>query len=169
MEITIEDEKSVNGSVVNRGTISMYKKVRLSKKICFTPTQSSETSEHYYVLDEKAIPSFDTVLHKTEPIKIIDDFRRSSPMKIQNQTDLYDECWDLVNSFKKEKRKSERTSSSTLKRKSFLICKEDNANVKDMTNIQEINNNFHEYTRACMEIIAKMEIPNEYSRIVFSV
>ena len=161
MEITIEDEKSVNGSVVNRGTISMYKKVRSSKKICFTPTQSSETSEHYYVLDEKAIPSFDTVVHKTEPIKIIDDFRRSSPMKIQNQTDLYDECWNLVNSFKKEKRKSERTSSSTLKRKSFLICKEDNANVKDMTNIQEINNNFHEYTRACMEIIAKMEIPNE--------
>ena len=71
MEITIEDEKSVNGSVVNRGTISMYKKVRSSKKICFTPTQSSETSEHYYVLDEKAIPSFDTVLHKTEPIKIM--------------------------------------------------------------------------------------------------
>ena len=97
----------------------MYKKVRSSKKICFTPTQSSETSEHYYVLDEKAIPSFDTVVHKTEPIKIIDDFRRSSPMKIQNQTDLYDECWNLVNSFKKEKRKSERTSSSTLKRKSF--------------------------------------------------
>ena len=32
MEITIEDEKSVNGSVVNRGTISMYKKVRSSKK-----------------------------------------------------------------------------------------------------------------------------------------
>lgn len=30
-----------------------------------------------------------------------------------------------------------------------------------MTNIQEINNNFHEYTRACMEIIAKMESPNE--------
>lgn len=105
MEITIEDEKSVNGSVVNRGTISMYKKVRSSKKIFFTPTQSSETSEHYYVLDEKAIPSFDTVLHKIEPIKIIDDFKRSSPMKIQNQTDLYDECWDLVNSFKKEKRK----------------------------------------------------------------
>ena len=30
-----------------------------------------------------------------------------------------------------------------------------------MTNIQEINNNFNEYTRACMEIISKMEIPNE--------
>ena len=38
MEITIEDEKSVNGSVVNRGTISMYKKVRSKKNMLHSYT-----------------------------------------------------------------------------------------------------------------------------------
>ena len=81
MEITIEDEKSVNSSIANRGTISMYKKNKSNKKICFTPTQASETSEHYYDIDEKAIPSFDTVVHKTESMN--DDLRCSSPIKIK--------------------------------------------------------------------------------------
>ena len=70
MEITIEDEKSVNSSI------------KSNKKICFTPTQASETSEHYYDIDEKTIPSFDTVVHKTESMN--DDLRCSSPIKNQN-------------------------------------------------------------------------------------
>lgn len=171
MEITIEDEKSVNSSIANRGTISMYKKNQSSKKICFTPTQASETSEHYYDLDEKAIPSFDTVVHKTESLKINDDLRRSSPIKTENAYDFYDECCDLVNYIKNGQRKgsvanksySEGVPSNLRKRRSIVINKEssnDNANVKEMTNIQEINN-FHDYTRLCMEIIAKMEIPDE--------
>ena len=153
MEITIEDEKSVNSSIANRGTISMYKKNKSNKKICFTPTQASETSEHYYVIDEKAIPSFDTVVHKTESMN--DDLRCSSPIKNQNAIE-----GKRKNSIS-NKSYSEGVATSLLKRKSILINKDnDNSNVKEMTNIQEINN-FHDYTRLCMEIIAKMEIPDE--------
>ena len=153
MEITIEDEKSVNSSIANRGTISMYKKNKSNKKICFTPTQASETSEHYYDIDEKAIPSFDTVVHKTESMN--DDLRCSSPIKNQNAIE-----GKRKNSIS-NKSYSEGVATSLLKRKSILINKDnDNSNVKEMTNIQEINN-FHDYTRLCMEIIAKMEIPDE--------
>ena len=153
MEITIEDEKSVNSSIANRGTISMYKKNKSNKKICFTPTQASETSEHYYDIDEKAIPSFDTVVHKTESMN--DDLRCSSPIKNQNAIER-----KRKNSIS-NKSYSEGVATSLLKRKSILINKDnDNSNVKEMTNIQEINN-FHDYTRLCMEIIAKMEIPDE--------
>ena len=153
MEITIEDEKSVNSSIANRGTISMYKKNKSNKKICFTPTQASETSEHYYDIDEKAIPSFDTVVHKTESMN--DDLRCSSPIKNQNSIE-----GKRKNSIS-NKSYSEGVATSLLKRKSILINKDnDNSNVKEMTNIQEINN-FHDYTRLCMEIIAKMEIPDE--------
>ena len=153
MEITIEDEKSVNSSIANRGTISMYKKNKSNKKICFTPTQASETSEHYYDIDEKAIPSFDTVVHKTESMN--DDLRCSSPIKNQNAIE-----GKRKNSIS-NKSYSEGVATSLLKRKSILINKDnDNTNVKEMTNIQEINN-FHDYTRLCMEIIAKMEIPDE--------
>ena len=153
MEITIEDEKSVNSSIANRGTISMYKKNKSNKKICFTPTQASETSEHYYDIDEKAIPSFDTVVHKTESMN--DNLRCSSPIKNQNAIE-----GKRKNSIS-NKSYSEGVATSLLKRKSILINKDnDNSNVKEMTNIQEINN-FHDYTRLCMEIIAKMEIPDE--------
>ena len=153
MEIIIEDEKSVNNSIANRGTISMYKKNKSNKKICFTPTQASETSEHYYDIDEKAIPSFDTVVHKTESMN--DDLRCSSPIKNQNAIE-----GKRKNSIS-NKSYSEGVATSLLKRKSILINKDnDNSNVKEMTNIQEINN-FHDYTRLCMEIIAKMEIPDE--------
>ena len=153
MEITIEDEKSVNSSIANRGTISMYKKNKSNKKICFTPTQASETSEYYYDIDEKAIPSFDTVVHKTESMN--DDLRCSSPIKNQNAIER-----KRKNSIS-NKSYSEGVATSLLKRKSILINKDnDNSNVKEMTNIQEINN-FHDYTRLCMEIIAKMEIPDE--------
>ena len=153
MEIIIEDEKSVNSSIANRGTISMYKKNKSNKKICFTPTQASETSEHYYDIDEKAIPSFDTVVHKTESMN--DDLRCSSPIKNQNSIE-----GKRKNSIS-NKSYSEGVATSLLKRKSILINKDnDNSNVKEMTNIQEINN-FHDYTRLCMEIIAKMEIPDE--------
>ena len=153
MEIIIEDEKSVNSSIANRGTISMYKKNKSNKKICFTPTQASETSEHYYDIDEKAIPSFDTVVHKTESMN--DDLRCSSPIKNQNAIE-----GKRKNSIS-NKSYSEGVATSLLKRKSILINKDnDNSNVKEMTNIQEINN-FHDYTRLCMEIIAKMEIPDE--------
>ena len=153
MEIIIEDEKSVNSSIANRGTISMYKKNKSNKKICFTPTQASETSEHYYDIDEKAIPSFDTVVHKTESMN--DDLRCSSPIKNQNAIE-----GKRKNSIS-NKSYSEGAATSLLKRKSILINKDnDNSNVKEMTNIQEINN-FHDYTRLCMEIIAKMEIPDE--------
>ena len=153
MEITIEDEKSVNSSIANRGTISMYKKNKSNKKICFTPTQASETSEHYYDIDEKTIPSFDTVVHKTESMN--DDLRCSSPRKNQNAIE-----GKRKNSIS-NKSYSEGVATSLLKRKSILINKDnDNSNVKEMTNIQEINN-FHDYTRLCMEIIAKMEIPDE--------
>ena len=153
MEITIEDEKSVNSSIANRGTISMYKKNKSNKKICFTPTQASETSEHYYDIDEKAIPSFDTVVHKTESMN--DDLRCSSPIKNQNAIE-----GKRKNSIS-NKSYSEGVATSLLKRKSILINKDnDNSNVKEMTNIQEINN-FHDYTRLCMEIIAKIEIPDE--------
>ena len=153
MEITIEDEKSVNSSIANRGTISMYKKNKSNKKICFTPTQASETSEHYYDIDEKAIPSFDTAVHKTESMN--DDLRCSSPIKNQNAIE-----GKRKNSIS-NKSYSEGVATSLLKRKSILINKDnDNSNVKEMTNIQEINN-FHDYTRLCMEIIAKMEIPDE--------
>ena len=153
MEIIIEDEKSVNSSITNRGTISMYKKNKSNKKICFTPTQASETSEHYYDIDEKAIPSFDTVVHKTESMN--DDLRCSSPIKNQNAIE-----GKRKNSIS-NKSYSEGVATSLLKRKSILINKDnDNSNVKEMTNIQEINN-FHDYTRLCMEIIAKMEIPDE--------
>ena len=153
MEITIEDEKSVNSSIANRGTISMYKKNKSNKKICFTPTQASETSEHYYDIDEKAIPSFDTVVHKTESMN--DDLRCSSPIKNQNAIE-----GKRKNSIS-NKSYSEGVATSLLKRKSILINKDnDNSNVKEMTNIQEINN-FHDYTRLCMEIISKMEIPDE--------
>ena len=153
MEITIEDEKSVNSSIANRGTISMYKKNKSNKKICFTPTQASETSEHYYDIDEKTIPSFDTVVHKTESMN--DDLRCSSPIKNQNAIE-----GKRKNSIS-NKSYSEGVATSLLKRKSILINKDnDNSNVKEMTNIQEINN-FHDYTRLCMEIIAKMEIPDE--------
>ena len=153
MEIIIEDEKSVNSSIANRGTISMYKKNKSNKKICFTPTQASETSEHYYDIDEKAIPSFDTVVHKTESMN--DDLRCSSPIKNQNAIE-----GKRKNSIS-NKSYSEGVATSLLKRKSIIINKDnDNSNVKEMTNIQEINN-FHDYTRLCMEIIAKMEIPDE--------
>ena len=153
MEIIIEDEKSVNSSIANRGTISMYKKNKSNKKICFTPTQASETSEHYYDIDEKAIPSFDTVVHKTESMN--DDLRCSSPIKNQNAIE-----GKRKNSIS-NKSYSEGVATSLLKRKSILINKDnDNSNVKEMTNIQE-RNNFHDYTRLCMEIIAKMEIPDE--------
>ena len=153
MEIIIEDEKSVNSSIANRGTISMYKKNKSNKKICFTPTQASETSEHYYDIDEKTIPSFDTVVHKTESMN--DDLRCSSPIKNQNAIE-----GKRKNSIS-NKSYSEGVATSLLKRKSILINKDnDNSNVKEMTNIQEINN-FHDYTRLCMEIIAKMEIPDE--------
>ena len=153
MEITIEDEKSVNSSIANRGTISMYKKNKSNKKICFTPTQASETSEHYYDIDEKAIPSFDTVVHKTESMN--DDLRCSSPIK--NQNAIKGKRKNSISN----KSYSEGVATSLLKRKSILINKDnDNSNVKEMTNIQEINN-FHDYTRLCMEIIAKMEIPDE--------
>ena len=153
MEIIIEDEKSVNSSIANRGTISMYKKNKSNKKICFTPTQASETSEHYYDIDEKAIPSFDTVVHKTDSMN--DDLRCSSPIKNQNAIE-----GKRKNSIS-NKSYSEGVATSLLKRKSILINKDnDNSNVKEMTNIQEINN-FHDYTRLCMEIIAKMEIPDE--------
>lgn len=153
MEIIIEDEKSVNNSIANRGTISMYKKNKSNKKICFTPTQASETSEHYYDIDEKAIPSFDTVVHKTESMN--DDLRCLSPIKNQNAIE-----GKRKNSIS-NKSYSEGVATSLLKRKSILINKDnDNSNVKEMTNIQEINN-FHDYTRLCMEIIAKMEIPDE--------
>ena len=153
MEIIIEDEKSVNSSIANRGTISMYKKNKSNKKICFTPTQASETSEHYYDIDEKAIPSFDTVVHKTESMN--DDLRCSSPIK--NQNAIKGKRKNSISN----KSYSEGVATSLLKRKSILINKDnDNSNVKEMTNIQEINN-FHDYTRLCMEIIAKMEIPDE--------
>lgn len=155
MEITIEDEKSVNSSIANRGTISMYKKNKSNKKICFTPTQASETSEHYYDIDEKAIPSFDTVVHKTESLEMNEDLRRSSLMKNQNALE------GKRNNSISNKSYSEGVATSLLKRKSILMNKDnDNTNVKEMTNIQEINN-FHDYTRLCMEIIAKMEIPDE--------
>lgn len=155
MEITIEDEKSVNSSIANRGTISMYKKNKSNKKICFTPTQASETSEHYYDIDERAIPSFDTVVHKTESLEMNEDLRHSSPMKNQNALE------GKRNNSISNKSYSEGVATSLLKRKSILINKDnDNTNVKEMTNIQEINN-FHDYTRLCMEIIAKMEIPDE--------
>ena len=141
MEITIEDEKSVNSSI------------KSNKKICFTPTQASETSEHYYDIDEKTIPSFDTVVHKTESMN--DDLRCSSPIKNQNAIE-----GKRKNSIS-NKSYSEGVATSLLKRKSILINKDnDNSNVKEMTNIQEINN-FHDYTRLCMEIISKMEIPDE--------
>ena len=153
MEIIIEDEKSVNSSIANRGTISMYKKNKSNKKICFTPTQASETSEYYYDIDEKAIPSFDTVVHKTESMN--DDLRCSSPIK--NQNAIKGKRKNSISN----KSYSEGVATSLLKRKSILINKDnDNSNVKEMTNIQEINN-FHDYTRLCMEIIAKMEIPDE--------
>ena len=155
MEITIEDEKSVNSSIANRGTISMYKKNKSNKKICFTPTQASETSEHYYDIDERAIPSFDTVVHKTESLEMNEDLRHSSPMKNQNALE------GKRNNSISNKSYSEGVATSLLKRKSILMNKDnDNTNVKEMTNIQEINN-FHDYTRLCMEIIAKMEIPDE--------
>ena len=153
MEITIEDEKSVNSSIANRGTIPMYTKNKSNKKICFTPTQASETSEHYYDIDEKTIPSFDTVVHKTESMN--DDLRCSSPIK--NQNAIKGKRKNSISN----KSYSEGVATSLLKRKSILINKDnDNSNVKEMTNIQEINN-FHDYTRLCMEIIAKMEIPDE--------
>lgn len=155
MEITIEDEKSVNSSIANRGTISIYKKNKSNKKICFTPTQASETSEHYYDIDERAIPSFDTVVHKTESLEMNEDLRHSSLMKNQNALE------GKRNNSISNKSYSEGVATSLLKRKSILMNKDnDNTNVKEMTNIQEINN-FHDYTRLCMEIIAKMEIPDE--------
>ena len=116
MEITIEDEKSVNSSIANRGTISMYKKNKSNKKICFTPTQASETSEHYYDIDEKAIPSFDTVVHKTESMN--DDLRCSSPRKNQNAIE-----GKRKNSIS-NKSYSEGVATSLLKRKSILINKD---------------------------------------------
>lgn len=199
MEITIEDEKSINSSVSNRGTISVFKTQKSSKKISFTPTQASETSERYYDLDEKSIVSFETVVQKNNNLKIEPEMRRSSPEK-GNCFDLYDEYSDIIRNIKMSKRKNSCNfyplsstrkckdqigltdpssnsfpNFSIKKKKSFvtndILLKinkdkdESNTSVnkteefQKMTNIQEIHN-FHEYTEHCMEIIAKMEIPD---------
>ena len=105
MEITIEDEKSINSSVSNRGTISVFKTQKSSKKISFTPTQASETSERYYDLDEKSIVSFETVVQKNNNLKIEPEMRRSSPEK-GNCFDLYDEYRDIIRNIKMSKRKN---------------------------------------------------------------
>ena len=101
MENTIEDQKSSNSYASNRGTVSMFKKVKTAKKLSFTPTQASETSELYYDLDEKSIISFDNMVKKNDSIKFEQEIRRSSPEKINNCIDFNDEYNDLIKSIKK--------------------------------------------------------------------
>ena len=87
MENTIEDQKSTTSYASNRGTISMFKRVKTAKKLSFTPTQASETSELYYDLDDKSIISFDNMVKKNECIKFESEIRRSSPEKTNNCID----------------------------------------------------------------------------------
>ena len=96
MENTIEDQKSSNSYASNRGTVSMFKKVKTAKKLSFTPTQASETSELYYDLDEKSIISFDNMVKKNDSIKFEQEIRRSSPEKINNCIDFNDEYNDFI-------------------------------------------------------------------------
>ena len=192
MENTIEDQKSTTSYASNRGTISMFKRVKTAKKLSFTPTQASETSELYYDLDDKSIISFDNMVKKNECIKFESEIRRSSPEKTNNCIDLYDEYSDLIKSIKHYTRKksctfstfqcrtskglinlSDKSNSAIKKKKSCNFSmittlpnkeKEDNKNedFQKMTNIQEIHD-FHKYTSNCMDIIAKMEMPDESS------
>lgn len=197
MEITIVDGKSINSSIPNRGTVSMFKTQKSSKKLSFTPTHASETGERYFDLDEKSIVPFENIVQKNNNLKIEPNLRKSSPEK-GNCFDLYNEYSDIIRNIKMSKRKnscnflsisstkkckdqiglidSSNENISIPKKKKSLMTNnillkvnkdKDESNTsmskteefQKMTNIQEIHN-FHEYTEHCMEIIAKMKIPD---------
>lgn len=118
MEVVVKPKPS-NSDTGNRGTKSMFKKHKKTKKLSFTPTQASETSQKYYELDEKSIISFDNVVKQNENKSI--DFkslvRHSSPVKTNLALDLYQEYNDIVKSIKSHKRKNSCFSSFQTKKK----------------------------------------------------
>ena len=176
--------KPINSATGKIGSSSLVKKQKKNKKISFTPTHASETSQKYYEFDDKEIISFDKVVQQNEEIDFKSAVRHSSPVKTNMALDLYKEYNDIANSLKKHKRKqscfaffptksknkklslfSDNATNPVLKKKKSSVLKlptndeTKNEDFQKMTNIQEIHN-FHEYTKKCMEIVSKMKMPD---------
>ena len=72
--------KPINSATGKIGSSSLVKKQKKNKKISFTPTHASETSQKYYEFDDKEIISFDKVVQQNEEIDFKSAVRHSSPV-----------------------------------------------------------------------------------------